>query len=81
MVEQAMINEKGKWILGTTKTVSSERQIQLGESIINILKKHRIWLMKNKLKYGVHYTESDHVCVKECGSIITPSVIKYTQER
>lgn len=36
IVEQAMINEHGKWVLGTTKTVSSERQIQLGASIINI---------------------------------------------
>lgn len=53
LVGQAMINEAGEWILGTTKTVSSERQIQLGASIINILKKHRIWLKKNKLKYGV----------------------------
>lgn len=33
--------------------------------------------MKNKLKYGVHYTDSDHVYVKECGSIITPNIIKY----
>ena len=67
-----MINEEGEWILDTTKTVSSERQILLGGSIINILKKHRIWLMKNKLEYGAHYTESDHVCVKENGSIIIP---------
>lgn len=81
LVEQAMINEEGEWVLGTTKTVSSERQIQLGESIINILKKHRIWLMKNKLKYGVHYTESNHVCVKECGSIITPAVVKYNTRK
>lgn len=81
LVDQAMINEEGKWVLGTTKTVSSERQIQLGASIINILKKHRIWLKKNKLKYGVHYTDSDHVCVKECGSIITPSVVKYNTRK
>ncbi len=80
-VEQAMINEEGKWVYGTTKTVSSERQILLGPTIINILKKHRIWLMKNKLKYGAHYTESDHICVKECGGIITPNVIKYNTSK
>lgn len=76
-IEQAMINEEGEWVLGTTKTVASEREIHLGPSIIQTLKKHRTWLKKNKLKYGVHYHESDHVCVKECGSIITPAVIKY----
>ncbi|WP_338652703.1 site-specific integrase [Sporosarcina psychrophila] len=80
-VRQAMINQKGKWIIGTTKTVSSERLIHLGPSIINILKKHRIQLLKNKLKYGVHYIESENVCVKECGSIITPSVIKYNTRK
>lgn len=37
--------------------------------------------MKNKLKYGAHYTESDHVCAKECVSIITPSVIKYNTRK
>lgn len=76
-VEQAMINEKGEWVLGTPKTVSSEREIHLGPSIMQTLKKHRTWIKKNKLKYGVHYTDSDHVCVKECGSIITPAVVKY----
>ena len=80
-VDQAMINQEGEWVLGTTKTVSSEREILLGPTIINILKKHRIWLKKNKLKYGVHYTESDHVCVKECGSIITPAVVKYNTSK
>lgn len=80
-VEQALIREHDEWVYGTTKTASSERQIQLGSSIVNILKKHRIWLIKNKLKYGAHYTESDHVCVKECGSIITPNVSKYNTNK
>lgn len=80
-VEQAMINENGEWIFGTTKTLSSERQISLGASLVQILKKHRTWIKKNKLKYGAHYTESDNVCVKECGSIITPSVIKYNTRK
>lgn len=68
----------GSW---NNKTVSSERQIMLGASIVNILKKHCIWLKKNKLKYGIYYIESNHVCVKECGSIITPSVIKYNTRK
>lgn len=80
-VKNAMINEEGKWILGTTKTISSEREIHLGPSIIKTLKKHRTWIKKNKLKYGVHYTKSDYVCVKECGSIITPSVVKYNTSK
>lgn len=76
-----MINKEGVWVLDSTKTASSERDIHIGQTLVNILKKHRIWLIKNKLKYGAHYTESDHVCVKECGSIITPSVIKYNTRK
>lgn len=76
-IEQAIINEKGEWILGTTKTVSSEREIHLGPPIMQTLKKHRTWIKKNKLKYGVHYTDSNHICVKECGIIITPAIVKY----
>lgn len=80
-VEHAMINKNGEWIFGTTKTPSSERQIPLGGTIIQILKKHRTWIKKNKLKYGVHYKDSDHVCVKQCGDIITPGVIKYNTRK
>lgn len=80
-VEQAMVKVDAEWTLGTTKTASSERQIPLGQTIVQILKKHRTWIKKNKLKYGAHYTDSDHVCVKECGSIITPSVIKYNTRK
>lgn len=81
VIDQAMINVKGEWVLDTTKTAASERTIQLGQTIINILKKHRLWIKKNKLKYGAHYTDSDHVCVKENGSIITPSVVKYNTSK
>jgi hypothetical protein len=76
VAEQVMINKEGEWVLDATKTAASERTIQLGQTIINILKKHHLWIKKNKLKYGAHYTDSDHVCVKENGSIITPSVVK-----
>ena len=37
--------------------------------------------MKNKLKYGVHYTDSDYVCVKESGSINTLNVFKYNTSK
>ncbi|WP_338656877.1 site-specific integrase [Sporosarcina psychrophila] len=80
-MEQAMINKESVWVLDSTKTASSERDIHIGQTLVNILKKHRIWLIKNKLKYGAHYTESNHECVKECGSIITPSVIKYNTRK
>ena len=52
--------------------------INLGATFVEAL---IFWLMKNKLKYGAHYTKSGHVCVKVDGSIITPSVIKYNTRK
>lgn len=81
MVERAMVNSKGEWVLSSTKTASSERTIPLGPTIIKLLKEHRIWIKKNKLLYGPHYIDSDHVCVKESGEPITPSSMKYNTNK
>lgn len=76
-VERAMINVNKEWVLGTTKTASSERTIPLGPTIIRLLKEHRLWIKKNKLYYGPHYEDSEHVCVKVDGVPITPASVKY----
>lgn len=81
VVERAMVNVERKWILDTTKTASSERTIPLGPSIIRLLKEHRTWVKKNKLFYGPHYTNTDHVCVKENGEPLTPSSMKYNTRK
>lgn len=44
-----MINKEGVWVLDPTKAASSEREIHIGQTLVYILKKHRIWLIKNKL--------------------------------
>ncbi|EON71803.1 tyrosine-type recombinase/integrase [Lysinibacillus sphaericus] len=80
-VERAMVNSKGEWVLSSTKTASSERTIPLGPTIIKLLKEHRLWIKKNKLFYGPHYIDSEHVCVKESGEPITPSSMKYNTNK
>lgn len=80
-VERAMVNSKGKWILDSTKTTSSERTIPLGPTIIKLLKEHHIWMKKNKLFYGPNYIDSNHVCVKESGEPLTPSSMKYNTRK
>lgn len=80
-VERAMVNINKEWVLDTTKTTSSERSIPLGPTIVKLLKEHRIWIKKNKLFYGLHYIESDHVCVKESGEPLTPSSMKYNTRK
>lgn len=71
--------EKGHGIfeLGTPKTNSSYRTIQIGDTLINILKKHKIYQKENKLKYGEYYTNSNYVCTKENGQLVTTNTFKY----
>jgi len=51
-VHHTLIN-KGKSIfeLGTPKTKSSNITIAIGDTLINILKKHSLYQKENKLKY------------------------------
>lgn len=35
-VEQAMINKEGVWVLDSTKTSSLERDIHIGQTLVNI---------------------------------------------
>ncbi|UZQ49797.1 tyrosine-type recombinase/integrase [Clostridium kluyveri] len=77
-VEKILIGkDKGIWEFGTPKTESSNRIIDIGDTLIKILKQHKTWQKENKLKYGKYYKDSDFVCTKENGQNITPNSIKY----
>ena len=59
-------NEDTKlWYFGTPKTPTSTRTIEIGNTLLNILKKYKKDQLQNKLKYGCHYT-----CVYEGIEII-----------
>ncbi len=47
--------EKKQWYFGTTKTKSSVRTIPIGETLTDILRKHKKWQMENRLKFGKFY--------------------------
>lgn len=50
-------NEDTKlWYFGTPKTPTSTRTIEIGNTLLNILKKYKKDQLQNKLKYGCHYT-------------------------
>lgn len=77
-VEKILIGKgKGIWEFGTPKTESSHRIINIGDTLVKILKQHKTWQKENKLKYGKYYKDSDFVCTKENGQNITPNSIKY----
>jgi len=77
-VEHTLIGKgKGVFELGTPKTTSSYRNIKIGNTLIEILKQHKLYQKEMKLKYGQWYTNSNWVCTKENGEHITTDSIKY----
>lgn len=57
--------------LQTPKTKSSIRNITIGDTLLKILKAHKIRQKENKLKHGKLYINSDWVCTNEIGKQIT----------
>lgn len=77
-VKHTLVNKgRGIFELGPTKTKGSKRDILMGDTLINILKKWRTKQKENRLSYGSYYTLSDFVCTKENGTPITTNSIKY----
>ncbi|WIF95167.1 site-specific integrase [Caminicella sporogenes] len=76
-VEKILIKKGKEWEFGTPKTNSSQREILIGDALTNILKKHRKRQLENKLKYGKYYTNSNFVCTKENGELVTTNTLKY----
>ena len=63
--------------LGTPKTKSSYRSIHIGNTLIDILNKHKEWQLNNKKTYGQWYHNSNFVCTKKNGQPITINTYKY----
>lgn len=76
-IKKIIIYKNKEWIFGTPKTKSSYRTILIGNTLVNILKHHKKYQIKNKLKYGKHYTLSNFVCTKENGELVTTNSLKY----
>ncbi|AUN00140.1 site-specific integrase [Clostridium botulinum] len=76
-IEKIIIYKNKEWVFGTPKTKSSHRTILIGNTLVCILKHHKKHQIKNKLKYGKHYTNSNFVCTKENGELVTTNSLKY----
>jgi hypothetical protein len=46
------------------KTAASYRKIKIGNTLVNLLKKHKSKQKQNKWKYGEHYHQSNLVYTK-----------------
>ncbi|MCY6371249.1 site-specific integrase [Clostridium ganghwense] len=76
-VEKIIIKKEREWVFGTPKTKSSNRSILIGKTLVNILKHHKKHKIKNKLQYGKYYTDSNFVCTKENGQLVSTDSLKY----
>ncbi len=67
-VKHTLIKKKnGIFELSQPKTESSCRTIFTGDTLIRLLKEHKLHQKKMKLKYGEFYFDSNWVCTKENG--------------
>ncbi|MEJ4287524.1 site-specific integrase [Enterococcus faecium] len=80
-VEKQMVKNDGAWVYGMPKTSSSNRTIFIGQTLLAILKKHKKQQLENRMKYGKLYIDSNAVCTKEDGELVTPSVVKWNTRR
>lgn len=48
-------DEKGRWYLGTTKTINSNREIYINDTLLEILNKYKLRQEKLKKEYGKNY--------------------------
>lgn len=76
-VARIILKKNRKWVFGSPKTETSKRTIEIGDTLIAILKHHNVLQKENKLRYGEFYTKSDFVCTKENGDLITTDSLKY----
>lgn len=77
-VDKILIGKgKGVFEFGTPKTLSSNRTISIGDTLISFLKKNKLYQGENKLRYGEYYKNSNFVCTKENGENITTDSLKY----
>ncbi|CAM2075856.1 MAG: Phage integrase family protein [uncultured Clostridium sp.] len=60
------------------KNVDLENKIiSVKHTLVSILKRHKLYQKENKLKYGSYYTNSNFVCTKENGELVTTDSLKY----
>ncbi|MCC0628488.1 MULTISPECIES: site-specific integrase [unclassified Clostridioides] len=70
---------KGKegFELGSPKTESSYRKINIGDTLTKVLREHKKLQKEMKLKFGEWYINSNFVCTKEMGEHVTTNSLKY----
>ena len=56
-INKSICKKLSQWYFGSTKTKSSDRQIKIGQTLIEALKKYKTHQIENKLRYGEYYID------------------------
>lgn len=56
-INKLIYKRKRNWYFGSTKTPSSVRNIKIGKTLVEALRKHKKWQLENRLKYGQHFIQ------------------------
>ena len=56
-INKIMYKHDGRWAFGSTKTISSNRTVTIGKTLINELSTYKKIQKENELRYGEFYTE------------------------
>lgn len=78
IVESSLAYAEGKLIFKDPKSEAGYRRLKLSESIILMLRAHRLKQKENKLMLGLGYNDKDLVCCKEDGNPIIPGTFSHT---
>lgn len=54
-IDRILVKDEKSWYLGTPKTESSTRTINIGNTLLDTLKYHRKWQLENRMRYGEFY--------------------------
>lgn len=76
-VRHTMIDLKGHRVeITTPKTPASNRDIHFGDTLYNELIKYKLYQNNNKMLFK-NYKESDLICTRADGKLVSPNTIKY----
>lgn len=86
-IDKTMIrNSKSEYIFDTPKTKTSNRTIEIGDTLVSILKEHKIYQKEMKLKLGEFYLDKDYpapnmVCTSKNGTYTKHKILFSTLNR
>ncbi|MCR1955511.1 site-specific integrase [Clostridioides mangenotii] len=86
-INKTMIrNSKSEYLLDTPKTKTSNRTIEIGDTLVSILKEHKIYQKEMKLKLGEFYLDKDYpapnmVCTSKNGTYTKHKILFSTLNR